>query len=260
MLDIGNKFNENSFINLLKKEQFDPFSQYKVISEQYRDKIPVATTVVSIKFKDGVIIAGDRRATMGNIISNEYMNKVYKIDDYSAIGISGVVGICIEFVRLLELEFEHYEKIENSILSLEGKINRVASILRSNLLHALSGLVVMPIFVGYNKQAKKSAIYSFDIAGGKYEEREYHAIGSGSLWAKNTIKNFYKSALNEEKALNLVVQSLYEASENDSATGGPSVTKSIMPSVLVITNKGAKWITDRKIVEVVKKVVSKYYR
>lgn len=194
------------------------------------DLAPHGTTIVALTYKGGVLIAGDRRATQGNLIASRDVEKVYITDEYSAAGIAGTAGIAIELVRLFAVELEHYEKIEGVQLTFDGKANRLASMVRGNLGAAMQGLAVVPLLVGYDLDADDDAragrIVSYDVVGGRYEERSgYHAVGSGSLFAKSSLKKLYTPESDEETALRAAIESLYDAADDDSATGGPDVTR-----------------------------------
>lgn len=207
---------------------------------------PHGTTIVAVAFAGGVLIAGDRRATSGNLIATRDMDKVYVTDEYSAVGVAGTAGIALELVRLYAVELAHYEKIEHVSLSLDGKTNKLAAMVKGNLEMAMAGLAVLPLFVGYDIEAddpkRAGRIVSFDVAGGRYEERAgYHAIGSGSLFAKSSLKKLYDPDADEEAAVRTAVEALYDAADDDTATGGPDVVRRIFPTVVTITaERGAE--------------------
>lgn len=211
--------------------------------------VPHGTTIVAVAFDGGVLIAGDRRATMGNLIASRDIEKVFATDDYSAVGIAGTAGIAVELVRLFALELEHYEKIESVPLTLDGKANRLATIVRGNLGAAMQGLAVLPLFVGYDLDAADPAaagrIISFDVTGGRYEEHGgYHAVGSGSLFAKSSLKKRHRPGLAQAQALRIAVEALYDAADDDSATGGPDVGRKLYPTAVVVTAAGALAVPD----------------
>lgn len=202
--------------------------------------LPHATTIVAAVFTGGVLIAGDRRATSGNLIAYRDMDKVYVTDQYSAVGVAGTAGIGIELVRLYEVELRHYEKIEGVSLSLDGKTNKLATMVRGNMDAAMAGLIALPLFAGYDVDAddpdKAGRIVSFDAAGGRYEEHAgYHAIGSGSLFAKSALKKLHDPEADQETAVRNAVEALYDAADDDSATGGPDVVRRIFPTIVTIT-------------------------
>jgi proteasome beta subunit len=205
----------------------------KVVAE-----IPHGTTIVAITFAGGVLLAGDRRATAGNLIAQRDMEKVFVTDDYSAVGIAGTAGLAVDLVRLYTVELAHYEKIEGVPLSLDGKANKLASMVRSNLDMAMAGLAVVPLFVGYDVDAANPVgrIVSYDVVGGRYEERAgFHAVGSGSLFAKSALKKLYDPEGDQDVAVRAAVEALYDAAEDDTATGGPDVSRRIYPVIITIT-------------------------
>jgi proteasome beta subunit len=209
---------------------------------------PHGTTIVSVTFDGGVILAGDRRATMGNLIAQRDIEKVFASDDYSLVGIAGTAGLALEMVRLYQVELEHYEKIEGTQLTLDGKANRLATMIRSNLGQAMQGLVVIPLFAGFDIDAPDAVhagrIYSFDATGGRYPEHYYDAIGSGSLFAKSALKKLWRPGLDATGAVRVVVEALYDAADDDSATGGPDLTRRIYPVVMLATADGTTRVPD----------------
>ena len=201
---------------------------------------PHGTTIVAITFDGGVLIAGDRRATSGNLISQRDMDKVYVTDGYSAVGIAGTAGIAIDLVRLYTLELSHYEKIEGVSLSLDGKTNKLATLVRNNLDVAMAGLAVLPLFVGFDTAAADPSsagrIVSYDVVGGRYEERAgFHSVGSGSLFARSALKKLHDPGNDAQTAIRHAVEALYDAADDDSATGGPDLARKIYPSIITIT-------------------------
>ena len=213
------------------------------------------TTIVAVTFPGGVAMAGDRRATMGNIIAQRDIEKVYQADEFSCVGIAGTAGVAVEMVRLFQVELEHYEKIEGTVLSLDGKANRLATMIRSNLALAMQGLAVVPLFAGYDAETDSGRIFSYDIAGGRYEEHQFHAVGSGSLFARGALKKLYRDTLSVVEAATAVVQALYDAADDDSATGGPDLIRRIYPVVSVVTAEGYRRLPDDEIGDVVRAVV-----
>ncbi len=206
--------------------------------------VPHATTIVALSFDGGVVMAGDRRATMGNIIANREMDKVFAADEYSVVGIAGTAGLAVELVRLYQVELEHYEKIEGTIMSLDGKANRLASMIRANLAMAMQGLSVMPLFAGFDAGSGVGRIFSYDVTGGCYPERDHHSIGSGSLFARGALKKLWSSGLDEAAAVSVAIESLFDAAEDDSATGGPDVTRAIWPTVAIVDVSGVRFVDD----------------
>ncbi|MGQ0625007.1 MAG: proteasome subunit beta [Sporichthyaceae bacterium] len=217
---------------------------------------PHGTTIVAATFPGGVIIAGDRRATMGNIIAQRDIEKIFPGDEYSAVGIAGTAGLAIEMVRLFQVELEHYEKIEGTTLSLDGKANRLSSMIRQNLGLAMQGLAVVPLFVGYDTESGIGRIFSYDVTGGRYEESAYHSVGSGSLFARGALKKLHKASMTAEQVTTVLVQALYDAADDDSATGGPDLTRSIWPVMYVISADGARRLGDDELAGVVRAVVA----
>ncbi|PZA20828.1 proteasome subunit beta [Modestobacter versicolor] len=221
---------------------------------------PHATTIVSVTFDGGVLMGGDRRATMGNLISSRDIEKVYAADSWSVIGIAGAAGIAIEMVRLYQVELEHYEKIEGMTMSLDGKANRLAGMIRGNLGAAMQGLAVVPLFAGYDLDAAEGAspgrIFSYDVTGGNYEERGYAAVGSGSLFAKNSLKKTWRPGLSADAATRTVVEALYDAADDDSATGGPDTVRRLFPIVYRVDAEGAARLTDDQVAAVADAIVA----
>jgi proteasome beta subunit len=221
---------------------------------------PHATTIVSVTFDGGVLMGGDRRATMGNLISSRDIEKVYAADSWSVIGIAGAAGIAIEMVRLYQVELEHYEKIEGMTMSLDGKANRLAGMIRGNLGAAMQGLAVVPLFAGYDLDAAEGAspgrIFSYDVTGGNYEERGYASVGSGSLFAKNSLKKTWRPGLSADAATRALVEALYDAADDDSATGGPDPVRRLYPIVYRVDAEGAVRLTDDEVAAVAEAIVA----
>jgi proteasome beta subunit len=224
------------------------------------DIAPHGTTIVAIATAEGVVMAGDRRATMGNLIASRDIKKVHPADSYSLIGIAGTAGIGIELIRLFQVELEHYEKIEGTMLSLDGKANRLAAMVRGNLGAAMQGLAVVPLFAGFDLAPAEGVgpgrIWSFDVAGGLYEETGYEAIGSGSLFAKSALKKRFRAGVSTQDAIALAVEALYDAADDDTATGGPDVIRKIYPVVMTATAAGTHRLSDEEITTVAERVVA----
>ena len=210
-------------------------------------QVPHGTTIVAVTFPGGVVMAGDRRATMGNLIAQRDIEKVFHGDDFSAVGIAGTAGLAIELVRLFQVELEHYEKIEGATLSLDGKANRLATMIRSNLGMAMQGLAVVPLFAGYDLESEQGRVFSYDVTGGRYEEERFHAVGSGSLFARGSLKKLYRDDLSAADAVLCCIQALYDAADEDSATGGPDVTRRIFPVVAEVTSDGYRRLADDEV-------------
>ena len=196
------------------------------------------TTVVAVRYADGVVMAGDRRATSGNLISHRTMEKVFPADRHSGVAIAGAAGPAIEMVRLFQLQLEHYEKIEGVELSLEGKANQLGQMVRSHLPAAMQGFVVVPLFAGFDTRRRAGRLFQYDVTGGRYEESDFAATGSGSLHAATVIKIGYREGIDRDGAIDLVLQALYQAADEDSATGGPDLVRGIYPVIATITADG----------------------
>jgi proteasome beta subunit len=201
-------------------------------------ELPHGTTIVAAVCDGGVVMAGDRRATAGNMISQRDIEKVFRSDEFSCVGIAGVAGIGIEVVRLFQVELEHYEKLEGRSLSLEGKANRLAGLVRGNLGAAMQGLVAVPLLAGFDEEVSHGRIFSYDVAGGRYEEHRFASIGSGSVFARGALKKLYRDGMSAEEVVLACMQALYDAADDDSATGGPDLTRRIYPVIATVTADG----------------------
>jgi proteasome beta subunit len=217
---------------------------------------PHGTTIVAATYPGGVVMAGDRRATMGNIIAQRDIEKVFPADEFSCVGIAGTAGIAVEMVRLFATELEHYEKIEGTTLSMDGKANRLAALIRANLGLAMQGLAVVPLFAGYDLTTSQGRIFSYDVTGGRYEETAFHSVGSGSLFARGSLKKLYRDDLDVDGCVTAVVQALYDAADDDSATGGPDMTRRIFPVVGVITESGYRRMPDSEVAGIADRVIA----
>jgi proteasome beta subunit len=221
---------------------------------------PHGTTIVAAIYNDGVVMAGDRRATAGNLIAQRDIEKVFAADDYSLVGIAGVAGLAVEIVRLYQVELEHYEKIEGTQLTLEGKANRLATMIRGNLGEAMQGLAVVPLFAGFDLDAEDASaagrIFSFDVTGGRYPEQYFHSVGSGSLFARGALKKLWRPGLDRAEAIRVVVESLYDAADDDSATGGPDITRRIYPVVMTATASGADRVENEELDRIVRLIIA----
>ncbi len=219
-----------------------------------------ATTIVAAEFAEGVLMAGDRRATMGNLISQRDIEKVYAADDHSLIAFAGVAGLGLEMVRLYQVELEHFEKIEGTDLTLDGKANRLATMIRGNLGMALQGLSVVPLFAGYDDEvadpADAAKIFSYDVTGSCSVERYFHAVGSGSLFARGSLKKLWRENMTREQIVRVSVEALYDAADDDSATGGPDVTRGIYPVVMYATADGVARVGDDELGTVVREILA----
>src|SRR3954470_10332174 len=217
---------------------------------------PHATTIVAATFDGGVVMAGDRRATMGNIIAQRDIEKVFPTDEYSCVGIAGTAGLAVELVRLFQTELEHYEKIEGTTLSIDGKANRLSALIRGNLGMAMQGLAVVPLFAGFDLNSEQGRIFSYDVTGGRYEETAFHSVGSGSVFARGSLKKLYRDDLDQQQCVTALIQSLYDAADDDSATGGPDLTRRIFPVVSVITADGHTRMSQDEVAAIADTVVA----
>lgn len=216
---------------------------------------PHGTTIVAAQFASGVVMAGDRRATMGSMIASREIEKVFSADNYSMIGVAGTAGLAIELVRLFQLELEHYEKIEGTSLSLDGKANRLATMLRANLGLAIQGLPVLALFAGFDRAANQGRIFSYDVTGGRYEETSHHSIGSGSVFSRGALKKLWRPGMDRAAAVHACVESLWDAADDDSATGGPDSVRAIWPIVAVVTSAGFEFVSDRELREISTQII-----
>jgi proteasome beta subunit len=207
------------------------------------------TTCVAVRYADGVVMAGDRRATSGNFISHRTIEKVFPADRHSGVAIAGAAGPAVEMVRLFQLQLEHYEKVEGSPISLEGKANQLSQMVRNHLPAAMQGLAVVPIFAGYDTHTSRGRLFQYDVTGGRYEEHDHAATGSGSLHAGTVVKLGFREGLDREAVIDLVLRALYEAADEDSATGGPDLLRGIFPVVATITAAGFERVADDELRE-----------
>jgi proteasome beta subunit len=202
------------------------------------------TTVLGLRYADGVVMAGDRRATAGNLIAHKFMEKVFPADRFSGVAIAGAAGPAVEMVKLFQLQLEHYEKVEGQVLSLEGKANQLSTMVRSHLPAAMQGMAVVPLFAGYDLRRETGRLFSYDVTGGRYEELDHIASGSGSLHADTVVKLGFREGLSRDEAVDLVIKALYQAAEADSATGGPDLLRGIFPVVATVTAAGYERVDD----------------
>lgn len=219
-------------------------------------ELPHGTTIVALTCADGIVMAGDRRATMGNVIANRDMEKVYAADEFSLVGIAGTAGLAVELVRLLQVELEHYEKIEGTVLSLEGKANRLAGMIRGNLGNAFRGLSVLPVLGGLDLSTGAGRIFSYDLAGGCYEESAHHSIGSGAFFARGALKKLWRPGLTTDEAVRVAVEALYDAADDDTGTGGPDLGRQIWPTCGLVTHHGATFVDAAALEQVVTEIVA----
>ena len=219
------------------------------------DDLPHGTTCVAIRYNAGVMLAGDRRATSGHQISYRTMEKVFPADQFSGIAIAGAAGPALEMVRLFQLQIEHYEKVEGKSLSLDGKANQLSQMIRQNLSQAMLGLAVLPIFAGFDLRLGTGRLFQFDVTGGRYEETSFAATGSGSIHATAVIKMGYEDQLDESAAIELLANAIFEAADEDSATGGPDLIRDVYPIIAKITSDGYEAISDESIASVFSAII-----
>lgn len=251
----GARFGANpSFVDLLRASKPDALPPTP--TQLTGVDVLHGTTVLGLKYADGVVMAGDRRATAGYAIADAKMRKVFAADDASAIAIAGAAGQAVEVVKLFQLELEHYEKITGDRLSLEGKANRLAQMIRGNFPMALQGLVVVPLFGGYDDRRGEGRIFYYDATGGRWEEDDYQTTGSGGQPAKNSLKKRWRAGLARGDAVEVAVEALFDAAEDDAATGGPDVARRIFPNVMVVTAEGATDVGEDEVATAVASVLA----
>jgi proteasome beta subunit len=247
----------SSFADFLAEQSPDLLPARRAVPQGHAgDLAPHGTTIVAATFPGGVVMAGDRRATMGNVIAQRDIEKVFPADEYSCVGIAGSAGLAVEMVRLFQTELEHYEKIEGTTLSLDGKANRLAALIRGNLGMAMQGLAVVPLFAGFDVSSGQGRIFSYDVTGGRYEETAFHSVGSGSMFARGSLKKLYREDLDETGCVTAIVQALYDAADDDSATGGPDLTRRIFPVVQVITAEAGRRLPDADVAAIADAVIA----
>ncbi|MFQ5513302.1 MAG: proteasome subunit beta [Myxococcota bacterium] len=221
-------------------------------------QMPHGTTVLALVYEDGVLMAGDRLATEGYQVATRDIEKVYKIDESCAIAIAGAAGPAIEMTHMFRLELEHYEKLEGQALTFEGKANRLSFLIRQNLPAAMQGLVVMPLFAGYDLQKGRGRIYKFDVTGGRYAETDYYATGSGGKDARSSLKKSWRaSGLTRNMAIEAGVEALVDAADEDRGTGGFDVRREIYPTFLLITRTGVDEVSDRELLQAYERVTER---
>ncbi len=217
---------------------------------------PHGTTIVAAEYAGGLVVAGDRRATMGNLIANRDMEKVFAADEYSVVGIAGTAGVAVELVKLYQVELEHYEKIEGALMSIDGKANRLATMIRGNLSLAMQGLAVVPVFGGFDLDERRGRVYSYDVTGGCYPEKDHHSIGSGSVFARGALKKLWRPGMAEDTTVRVCLEALYDAADDDSATGGPDIGRRIWPSVAVVDIDGVRFLDEEQVAAVGESIVA----
>jgi proteasome beta subunit len=238
-----------SFLGLLQKLGHDPLRAPGSTPDGAPFDIRHGTTIAALRYEDGVVMAGDRRATAGSSIAHRHMDKVHPADRHSGVAIAGAAGPALEMVRLFQLQLEHYEKVEGQALSLEGKANQLSEMVRANLQMAMQGFVVVPLFAGFDTRRRVGRIYTYDPTGGRYEESDFHADGSGGRDARTTIKLEWREGMDRNAAIELAVEALYEAADEDSATGGPDAVRGIYPTVATITLDGYQPVPEQEVAD-----------
>ena len=249
------RIGSSSFTDFVARVSPDVLPSSRTSAGGLGDLTPHGTPIGAATCPGGVVMAGDRRATMGNIIAQRDIEKVFAADEFSIIGIAGAAGLAVELVGLFQVELEHYEKIEGAPLSLVGKANRLATMIRLNLGLAMQGLVVVPLFAGWDELTEEGRIFSYDATGGRYEEHAYFSVGSGSVFARGSLKKLYRPDFDADEAALAVIQALYDAADDDSATGGPDLTRKIFPVVWAATADGVQRLSDEKITEMITRLM-----
>lgn len=234
-----------SFKDLL--ETLDALPTWSIPAGEKAPSAPEGTTVLALRYQDGVVMAGDRRATEGHLVAHRRIRKVFQADHFSAVAIAGTAGLAIEMVKLFQVELEHYEKIEGVRLSLEGKASFLARMVRGQLPLAFQGLVVVPLFAGYDEREGTGKLFSFDVVGGRYEEIDFGSSGSGSRLAKAFLRTVYREDMSRDEAADAAVKALVSASQDDTATGGPDLKRGIFPNVVRIDGDGLVELTDDEV-------------
>ena len=244
----------SSFSELLKDQAPDLLPGNKDLQGQ-QVHAPEGTTVLALRYKEGVIVAGDRRATEGFQIAHRSIEKVFAADDMSAVAIAGAAGPAVEMVRLFQTELEHYEKVEGERLSLEGKANKLSQMIRANLPAAMQGLAVVPLFAGFDEARQEGRIFKYDITGGRYEEDDYHATGSGGKDARSSLKKRFRADAERDDAVKVAIEALFDAADEDVGTGGPDLMRDIYPTVVAIAATGTVEISEDEIRELFRQLI-----
>jgi proteasome beta subunit len=242
-----NDYSNSSFLEVLRRESPHLIPGHEPPRVADVPEPPHGTTVISVRYRDGVIMAGDRQATAGYQVASRRIEKIFKSDELSGVGIAGAAGPAMEMAKLFQTELEHYEKVEGENLSLEGKANRLSQMIRMNLPAAMQGLVVVPIFAGFDEKAGLGRLFKYDITGGRYEETNYDAQGSGSKDARDSLKKLWKRDMPRDEALRVSLEALIDAADEDVGTGGPDLVRGIFPSVKTITRSGFGDVPDDEV-------------
>ena len=251
-----NDYGTSSFIEILRRESPQLMPQPAPTAEPGPAEVPQGTTVLAVRYRDGVVMAGDRQATAGFQIASRRIDKIFKCDDLSGIGIAGAAGPAMEMAKLFQTELEHYEKVEGDNLSLEGKANKLSQMIRLNLPAAIQGLAVVPIFAGFDEKVGTGRLFKYDITGGRYEETNYDAQGSGAKDARDSLKKLWKRDLSREEALRVALEALVDAADEDIGTGGPDLVRGIFPTLRTVTRSGFSEVPDDEVRRLCEQILS----
>jgi proteasome beta subunit len=250
-------YTSSSFVDLLRRESPHLFpTPAAPRPEVVEAAIPHGTTVIALRYRDGVIMAGDRQATAGYQVASRRIEKIFKADDLSGVGIAGAAGPAMEMAKLFQTELEHYEKVEGDNLSLEGKANKLGQMIRMNLQAAMMGLAVVPLFAGFDEKVGVGRLFKYDITGGRYEETNYDAQGSGSKDARDSLKKLWKREMPRDEALRTALEALIDAADEDVGTGGPDLVRGIFPTVKTITRSGFGDVMEDEIKRVCEQILA----
>jgi proteasome beta subunit len=256
MIRFGRSYDGSSFSELLSVDHSHLRPDFTKLSESLdASRIPHGTTLLAFKYADGVIVSGDRLATEGHRVASRDIEKVYSTDSHSLIAIAGAAGPAIEMARLMRIELEHYEKIEGELLEIDGKANKLSQMIRQNLPAAMQGLVVVPLFAGYDLRRHQGRLWKFDITGGRYEETDHEATGSGGLYARESLKKSHNNDCSMQDGLRIAVQALTDAADEDRATGGVDLTRRIFPVVCCCNKDGISRVPDVEIEQVFRSIL-----
>jgi proteasome beta subunit len=245
-LSVFNDLSTSSFVDVLRREHPHLLPEARLRPEDVAN-VPHGTTVIAVGYRGGVIMAGDRQATAGYQVASRRIEKIFKADDYSGVGIAGAAGPAVEMAKLFQTELEHYEKVEGDNLSLEGKANKLGQMIRMNLPMAMQGLAVVPIFAGFDVKAEVGRLFKYDVTGGKYEETNFEAQGSGSKDARDSLKKLWKKDMTRDEALRVAIEALIDAADEDVGTGGPDFVRGIFPTVRSIDRLGFGEVAEAEV-------------
>jgi proteasome beta subunit len=249
-------YNGSSFYELLQVDFAHMLPDLSAWARSSPHPLPHGTTVLAFKYQSGVLVAGDRLATAGHSVASRDVVKVFTTDDHSLMAISGAAGPCIEMARILQIELEHYEKIEGEALELEGKANKLSQMIRANLPAAMQGLVVIPLFAGFDRRRKLGRLWKFDVTGGRYEETEFEATGSGGLYARESLKHGWRRDVDQATAVRIAVEALTAAADEDRATGGVDLERKIYPIIKLCSAAGVEDVAEEKIDQIYREVLA----